>query len=757
MARKKRTAVPGGLPGPAAAAVPLAASAGLPAPAAATGARGVPGEVVQGDWTVGILGAMMFLAPAVGVPHEEMLQDTYKSMLVALAALGAALLLFWRARERTTPLRWHTLLWAPLALMAYALGSMAWSHAYLAGVEAIRWFIFSLLLWLGLNTLDRERLPLLARGIHWGATVASLWAALQFWVDFKLFPQGPNPASTFINRNFFAEFVVCTLPFSVWLLARARSSSMVALLACSLGLNILALLMTGTRSALLALLLLSGVLPFILWRYRRLLPLGQWDLPTRTLAGAVLALMVFGLGMVPTGNASLLQDQASTGRGMSALERSFLRTASMASSKEYSEGSFSIRWVMWKATGRMILAHPLAGVGAGAWEVDIPLYQAPGSQLETDYYVHNEILQLAAEYGVVGWLFLAALLAYLAQAAWRTWRAPPEMHGEALVRALALAALLAFLIVSNAGFPWRLAATGALFALALAVLLASDARWPPAARGPRASALPWSPNTASLAVPATLCCIGLAGYISVMAIQSESAIVRAIKIALTISADGDPTNPRWDGAKAEVLSLTQQGIAINPHYRKLTPMVGDNLANWGDWKNAIWVWESVAQSRPYVVAILANIGRGYIAVRNFEGARKYLERARKVQADATVVHSLEVILLARTGQFQEATEKLRAYLDSGVYDYDLVHSAYWIGMQTRDWQLALEGLRLTVAGWPEQAPRAWVDAGNLYARELRDESRAMEAYRQALRATPAARVQATRQTIPSPYRERLGD
>jgi O-antigen ligase len=242
-----------------------------------------------------------------------------------------------------------------------------------------------------------------------------------------------------------------------------------------------------------------------------------------------------------------------------------------------------------------------------------------------------------------------------------------------------------------------------------------------------------------------------------MAIQSESAIVRAIKIALTISADGDPTNPRWDGAKAEVLSLTQQGIAINPHYRKLTPMVGDNLANWGDWKNAIWVWESVAQSRPYVVAILANIGRGYIAVRNFEGARKYLERARKVQADATVVHSLEVILLARTGQFQEATEKLRAYLDSGVYDYDLVHSAYWIGMQTRDWQLALEGLRLTVAGWPEQAPRAWVDAGNLYARELRDESRAMEAYRQALRATPAARVQATRQTIPSPYRERLGD
>ena len=55
--------------------------------------------------------------------------------------------------------------------------------------------------------------------------MASLWAALQFWVDFRFFPQGPNPASTFVNRNFFAEFAVCTLPFSALLLARARQSA----------------------------------------------------------------------------------------------------------------------------------------------------------------------------------------------------------------------------------------------------------------------------------------------------------------------------------------------------------------------------------------------------------------------------------------------------------------------------------------------------------------------------------------------------
>ena len=134
----------------------------------------LPAEVVRGDWTVPILALMMFFAPALGVPHEEMLQDTLKSIVVSFAALGAALLFFWQQRNRRDGLRWHAVLWLPVLLMAYALGSMAWSHTYLGGVEAVRWFIFSLIAWLGVNTLARDRVPLLAWGVHWGAVVA--WA-----------------------------------------------------------------------------------------------------------------------------------------------------------------------------------------------------------------------------------------------------------------------------------------------------------------------------------------------------------------------------------------------------------------------------------------------------------------------------------------------------------------------------------------------------------------------------------------------------
>lgn len=101
---------------------------------------------------------------------------------------------------------------------------------------------------------------------------------------------------------------------------------------------------------------------------------------------------ILGLGSVPTGNPKIQAED----RGMTAIERSYFRVASFSAEDEFKTGSGSVRMVMWRAIGCMILDRPLTGVGAGAWEVDVPLYQVPGSQLETDFYAHNEYLQLLA-------------------------------------------------------------------------------------------------------------------------------------------------------------------------------------------------------------------------------------------------------------------------------------------------------------------------------------------------------------------------
>lgn len=717
----------------------------------------LPAEVGHGAWTVGLLGAMIFLAPAVGVPNEEMLQDTLKSIVVSFGALIAGLLFFWQQRKRHDGLRWHALIGLPLILMAYALGSMAWSHTYLGAVEAIRWFILSLLLWLGLNTLSRERLPALAWGIHWGAVIASLWTALQFWVDFRYFPQGPNPASTFVNRNFFAEYVVCTLPFSVLLIARARASAQIALLAFTSGFNVVAIMMTGTRSALLAILAMTLVLPVILYLYRKQFEFYRWPRANRILMSGVLLGTVLGLGLIPTNNARLMEEYKTEQRAVNALERAFSRSRSMTETEEYTQRSFSIRLVMWKATANIIKARPFSGVGAGAWEVDIPLYQAAGSQLETDYYAHNEILQLLAEYGLTGWFFLLSLLAYLTRAAWRTLRnRSAEGQVEAPLRALALLSLLMFLIVSNAGFPWRMASTGALFALTLAILAASDARL--GYRGfASAARLHWKPVYSTVGAVAMMVCLALAAYVSLQAAAAESKIVKAVKIALTVSQSGDYQNPRWDKAKREMLALIKDGTDINPHYRKITPMVADELAKWGDWKNAVWIWESVLSSRPYVVAIISNVARGYAQLGQNEKAMEYLARARKLQPNAASVNSLEIILLSRTGKEPQAYQQAKSLLAAGAYDLDLVNAAYVLAVRARDWPVALKALELRSKGWPAHTVDGWLKIGNIYASdtEVQDEAKALAAYRAALLAATEAEKNTVRARIPPGYLPKL--
>ncbi len=719
------------------------------APPAGTAAQlALPAEPAAGA-CVAILALMMFLAPALGVPHEEMLQDTLKSIVVSFAALGAALLFFWQRRDRRDPVHWHASIWLPLLLMAYALGSMAWSHTYLAGAEAIRWFIFSLLVWLGANTLSRERLPLLAWGVHAGAVVAALWAALQFWIDFRLFPQGPHPASTFVNRNFFAEFAVCTLPFSALLLARARRGAHVALLAATSGLVIVAILMTGTRSALIALWLqLLVVFPLIVWRCRGQLPLGSWDRRTRLLAAAVLMGTVVGLGLIGTGDNKIAEE----GRGQNALERGFKRTGSISAA----DPSLGIRMIMWKATGRMIQQRPLSGVGAGAWESEIPLYQSDGAQLETDYYVHNEFLQLLAEYGLVGWLFLLGLFACLLAAAWRTLAGKSaQAQADAPGRAVLLCSLLALLVVSNAGFPWRMAATGALFALCLGGLAASDARLGLTGRA-AASFLAWKPSWARPLAGIAVAAIALAAYITQQAAECEQKIVRATKIALSISASGDPNNPKWNGAKAEMLTLIRQGIAINRHYRKITPMVADELAKWGDWKNATWIWESVLSSRPHVVAIMSNVARGHLIMGQPDIALAYLDRARKTQPRAPAVRSLEVVLLSRTGQQARALELARQAIADDIYDYDLANASFFLGWHAGDYALAAKAMRLRMIGWPSSRMEGYLQLGEMYAQAAKDPEKALAAFKQALALAPEAQRPALLKRVPAEYRARLG-
>jgi tetratricopeptide (TPR) repeat protein len=510
-------------------------------------------------------------------------------------------------------------------------------------------------------------------------------------------------------------------------------------------------MMTGTRSSLIALAMLLLFLPMIIVRFKlHLVAAGRgWRKSLLTLA---ITIGVMGsLGTIPTGNSKVIAELGA----ISANERAFDRGASMATSKEYVSGSFSVRASMWVATLRMAQAHPLTGVGAGAWEVEIPLYQTNMRLTETDYYAHNEIVQLVAEYGLVGWIFLAVLLIYLAYASWLTWLGNDDINSKAALRAFALCSLLMLFVVGNAGFPWRTAGTGALFALSLSILAASDAKlysakiWLTRVRTPR-------PIATRIALLLAATCLAIAACISAIALRSERDLVRSLRISMMIGNSDDPLNRRWDTLKYQALQLAKEGISLNPHYRKLTPAIGDQFAQWGDLKTAIWIWESVLASRPHVLALLCNLSRAYMELGQLSVAKDYLERAQRLQQEVPEVRALEIELLLRSGQYKLAVNRFEILLRANLIDFRLALLTYKAAKQVQYTPLMVQALEWRIAHIPSEAGAAWLTLGKTLAQENGHELQALRAFRSALEAMPdRSNRQAILDQIPDFYRTQI--
>ena len=131
-------------------------------------------ENKKANWPSSLMAMMMAVVPIIGVPHELWMPDTVKSILVAMITLGAGLAFFLELRRAGGKVYLHAAIGLALLLAIYALGSMIWSDTYLASVEAVRWLLIGLIIFLGANSLNHSGVTILTWGIHAGA----VWAAL---------------------------------------------------------------------------------------------------------------------------------------------------------------------------------------------------------------------------------------------------------------------------------------------------------------------------------------------------------------------------------------------------------------------------------------------------------------------------------------------------------------------------------------------------------------------------------------------------
>ncbi|MDT8990221.1 O-antigen ligase family protein [Curvibacter sp. APW13] len=692
-----------------------------------------PIPTLSNDWSAGILAATLFLVPAVGVPHDYLLQDTLKSAVAAFGVLAAGLLFFMARCIQPRALAWHWIVLIPVTLCLYALCSSVWGHAYLSAVESLRWLLIGALVFLSLNVFAGPRQSRAFWAIHWGAVAASLWIMVYVWTGLTPFPQGAPPAATFYNRNFAAEYIVTTLPLSFYLAWKHRSVWSVGVSGLLPVPGTIAVLMTGTRSALLALLVYACcAVAWLAWRR-----VHKLALPDRAGRASLLttALCVVVLGSIPSSRYSQLPSHNDK-----LWDHVFARAQSVSSELEPPKSSFNMRVAMWKASVRMLQDKPWTGVGAGAWEVEVPRYQDPDTMLELDYYAHSDILQLLSEYGlVVGGLSLAFLLAACLQRAAPTPPLPQDPQRYAL-----LAALIGLATVSLFGFPLRLAGGGMLFAVLLGMLFS-----------PVAYPVLGSLGKRTYAGGVAVFSLGLlaAVWLTMLAGRAEYHLLRALDYTQQLAKTPKTSTATVHDLVDHIHHEATLGIQANPHYRKLSPMISEVLMAHSQWPEAIWILESVVASRPHVPALLEGLALARAQLGDRQGADAALAKLQALRPAQPAIRNTELVVLANTGRDDTARARAQAWLADGLVDVKLLQSIYALGLKTHDWPLALSALRHRNRLWPEQAADGHFRMGMVYADPaVHNRTAAVEAFRQGLDVLPPAQRENYLQQVPASLR-----
>ncbi len=214
--------------------------------------------------------------------------------------------------------------------------------------------------------------------------------------------------------------------FGLQALSERRPLRGVAAFAVTLAVIVIITFSLPSRTSLLALLL---VIPAVC--------VHQWRRQLKVLA----LVMVAGGVIVAVGlwNSPAVQQKFELG----------VQELEAAQAGAVSEGSWVVRYYMYRDTGRMILDRPFTGWGIGGWTEQ---WHLRGPELLADYNMpHNDFLWMGSQAGIPGAL---TLLAILLTGVWVAWRRD-DLYGR-----YAFAAQLIALIATNANSALRDAQIG---------------------------------------------------------------------------------------------------------------------------------------------------------------------------------------------------------------------------------------------------------------------------------------------------------
>ncbi len=334
---------------------------------------------------------------------------------------------------------------------------------FLTQIEFLKWltlaglFIF-LLRWKPLGQGDRTKrqLVLVAMGV---GILESLYGIFEFFSGHRhvLNVEAESLVSavtgTFINRNYFAGYLLMVIPVSLGFLFsrervqdsrygswRERFSSIdgkTILIGFGVMVMILGLLFSASRMGILSLLLSFSLISF-LFRNREK---GKWFSKT--------AVLIFGLALL-----------WAAWIGLDAVISRFFNVSE----------SFEGRWKIWVSTFQIFKDFPIFGSGLGTFIQVFPRYRS-FHILGLVTHSENDFLQLLSETGILGAGLLAALFFYLLSKAFSGIRVLPRREPARYIGLGGLVGILALMFHSLVERNVQVPANAFLYTVLWAIVL----------------------------------------------------------------------------------------------------------------------------------------------------------------------------------------------------------------------------------------------------------------------------------------------
>ncbi len=276
-----------------------------------------------------------------------------------------------------------------LCFLSWSGLSVIWAqNRYLALEELV--FLTSLAAVYYVISKTNTPLKLISKAVSLAAVTASGYGIFQFLgLDF-LNPRPAQMVSTFGNVNFAGEYIAASLFFTAGLFLEGKKKEKIVYGSAG-ALQLVYLVITGARGGWVGL-FGGGIILFFI--------LGPRIRTARAISFALGGLAVSLLFVRLIGGAQSLDAAASRAYSIFNIHHP----------------SVQVRLHVWRSMLEMIKQNPLAGVGAGNFQIVFPLFR-PLEELRISGIVtqvaraHNDYLEIAADLGIIGLGLFAWLLA----------------------------------------------------------------------------------------------------------------------------------------------------------------------------------------------------------------------------------------------------------------------------------------------------------------------------------------------------------